>query len=147
MKPILKEAVNPEGAGSDSDPCHQFSLDKELEKVHAYGLTIKPCSQTEIKKTTQDTCYLSIILTKFLCDNHFKLMNSNIEYDSHGTQHIHCTFTTPTRIKLYRNLKIKNFHLHIEKIYNLQRWLTYCQKDDAMVRRDIEYYQNNYGFI
>lgn len=142
MEPF-KEALKPEGSGSDSDPCHSMNLDK----VHAYGLTIKPCSVSEIKQCTEDPRYLPItILTKFLYDNHFKLKDSKIEYDSKNVQHIHATFISQTKIRLYRNIKLKNYHIHIEKIYNLQRWLSYCQKDEFN-KEELQYYKTEYAFI
>ncbi len=51
------------------------------------------------------------------------------EIDSKGVLHYHGVIRLP--VNFYRkNLRIKGYHLYLKRIYNLQRWVDYCFKDN-----------------
>lgn len=92
-----------------------------------YGITFKPSYNSYKKMCKTDPTWLAGTLVKIIADNHYKLFDSKIEYDSLGVQHIHATVVIP-KSQFSQYPKKKGFYLYMERIHCLQRWLNYCRK-------------------
>ncbi len=108
----------------------QFKFSPEEKKAELWAFTVK------ILKTK------GVIIDQKSYGPFFKVLYnlSKIitycgEIDSKGVLHYHGVIELSP--KFYRkNLGVKGYHLHLERIYNLQKWVEYCFKNNFEIQYD-----------
>lgn len=150
MKGEEKDGVQCEAPGSETTisikgikPIKDIQIGEILEdidfmiyskKYKYYGVTIKPCSTIHKLKYQKDPQLLAELAIQLASVNKFAINELHFEYTTekkHGKYpHIHFTALKSTSLfKFYQ----KGFSIYIEPIYNYNKWISYCKKDQDKI--------------
>lgn len=113
-----------------------------------YLITIKPNWKSLIKKVKENKQVLLDIFQKWMIENKFHQIDSNIEYDSKNVPHIHLAVVSNDKLSKCDIISPKGCYVDIREfeIDDIDKVINYINKVDKTT--DISYYfENNYGFI
>lgn len=101
------------------------------EPIQLMAITIKPTYKSYIKKIKLNKNILLEFFSEYCIRFNFKPIAHVLELDSLGVPHIHGTIEIPISIdnhKLPKNIFQKGYHIFITKIYNIDSWNNYINK-------------------